>query len=43
VGEARKDTLGFDFDHRPKLEFHGTKITSASGLLTYRELDESLV
>jgi hypothetical protein len=42
MGEARKDALGLDFDRRLKLEFHGTKVTSDSGLLAYRELDEAL-
>ena len=28
MGEARKDALKLDFDHRLKLEFHGTKVTS---------------
>jgi len=42
MGEARKDALRLDFDGRMKLEFHGTKVTSDAGLLTYRELDEAL-
>ena len=42
MGEARKDALRLDFDRRMKLEFHGTKVTSDAGLLTYRELEEAL-
>jgi hypothetical protein len=34
MGEARKDALKLYFDRRLKLEFHGTKVTSDTGLLT---------
>ena len=27
MGEARKDALRLNFDHKLKLEFHGTKLT----------------
>ena len=42
MGEACKNALRLDFEHRLKLEFHGTKVTSDAGLLAYRELDEAL-
>jgi len=42
MGETRKDALQLDFDHRLKLEFHGTRVTSDTGLLAYCDLDEAL-
>jgi hypothetical protein len=38
MGEA----LRVDFERRLKLEFHGSKVMSDAGLLTYRELDGAL-
>jgi hypothetical protein len=38
MGEA----LRIGFERRLNLEFHGSKFTSDTGLLTYRELDEVL-
>lgn len=42
MGESKRDGLRVDFDRRVKLEFHGSKVTSAAGFLAYRELDDAL-
>jgi len=42
MSEARKDAMKLDFDHKLKLDFHGTKVTSDAGLLAYWGLDEAL-
>ena len=42
AGESDDGSLRVDFARRLKLEFHGSRITSAAGLLVYRELDDAL-
>src|SRR3954467_809429 len=42
VGEADHAALRVAFDHRLKLEFHGSKVTSDAGLLPFRDLDDAL-
>ena len=41
MGEKRKDALRVDFDRRIKLNFHGSKVSSDTGLFPFRELDEA--
>ena len=38
--EATKPPVRADFDPPPKPEYHGPKVTSDTGLLTYSELAE---
>ena len=42
MGERRKEALRVNFNRNLKLEFHGSRLTSDSGLLIYRELDDAL-
>ena len=42
AGESDDGALRVQLDRRLRLEFHGTRITSDAGLLSYRELDDVL-
>src|SRR5262245_18982252 len=42
MGECPTEPLRPQFDPRLRLEFHGARVTSDTGLLAYRELDEAL-
>ncbi len=39
--KENKDALRVNFDRKLNIEFHGVKVTSDAGLLTFRELDEA--
>ena len=42
MGESKEAVLRLDFDHRLKLECHGSKVTSDAGLLPYPKLDDAV-
>jgi hypothetical protein len=42
TGEPKLPALRVEIDRRQKLEFHGSDLSSDSGSLPYRELDDAL-
>lgn len=43
MGDGGQDDLRVSLDRKSRLDFPGTKVTSATGLLAYRESGEVLV
>ncbi len=41
MGETRKEALKLDFDRSIRLAFHGATISSDTGLLVYRDVDDA--
>ncbi|OGG02339.1 MAG: hypothetical protein A3F83_10515 [Candidatus Glassbacteria bacterium RIFCSPLOWO2_12_FULL_58_11] len=42
MAQLKGEGLKVGFDSSLRLEFHGSRVTSDSGLLAYRDLDEAL-
>ena len=42
MGDGENASLRLQFNPKVRLEFHGSTITSAAGLLAFREFDDAL-
>mgnify|MGYP000246709894 CR=1 FL=1 len=42
MGDGENASLRLQFNPKVRLKFHGSNITSAAGLLAFRELDDAL-